>query len=196
MKKILVVKGGGRPKGNTAQLIESFQKGAQAAGHAVEIVDLMKFQVNGCLGCNACRYGKPCVQRDDFSALLPKIMEADCIVLAAPLYYWTIPARLKAFLERFYSIAEEDPAPPKGRYEKYPAKDCALMMTSADDLFWTFSQASSYYDFAIVHYLGFHDRGKLLCGGCGGSLGAPNIQNTDHLKKAYSFGKTLYGDGE
>lgn len=40
---------------------------------------------------------------------------------------------MKAFIERFYCIAEEDPDPPFGRYEKYPVKDCALLMTSADD---------------------------------------------------------------
>ena len=52
---------------------------------------------------------------------------------------------MKAFIERFYCIAEQDSAPPLGRYEKYPVRDCALLMTSADDFFWTFEQAVSYY---------------------------------------------------
>ena len=90
---------------------------------------------SGCLGCNACRYGKPCVQKDTFNDLVPKIKAADCIVFASPLYFWTVSARIKAFIERFYCIAQEDPNPPLGRYEKYPIKDCALLMTSADNFF-------------------------------------------------------------
>ena len=53
MKKILIVQGGGRPKGNTAQLADAFRKGAEAAGHSVETVSLLKKEVKGCLGCNA-----------------------------------------------------------------------------------------------------------------------------------------------
>jgi len=62
---------------------------------------------------------------------------------------------LKAFIERFYCIAEEDPNPPLGRYEKYPVKDAALLMISADNFFWTYEQAASYYKFAIINYIGF-----------------------------------------
>lgn len=46
MKNILVIQGGGRPKGNTAQLIDSFVKGAMDAGNTVEVVSLMKNEVN------------------------------------------------------------------------------------------------------------------------------------------------------
>lgn len=143
MKNILVIQGGGRPKGNTAQLIDRFVKGTMDAGNTVEVISLMKNEVKGCLGCNACRYGKPCVQKDAFNDLVPKIKAADCLVFASPLYFWTISARIKAFIERFYCIAEEDSAPPLGRYETYPVKDCALLMTSADNFFWTFEQAVS-----------------------------------------------------
>ena len=69
MKHILVILGGGRANGNTAQLARAFIKGAEEAGHEVELVSLVKTEVKGCLGCNACRYGKPCVQNDGFSEL-------------------------------------------------------------------------------------------------------------------------------
>ena len=49
----------------------------------------MKNEVNGCLGCNACRYGKPCIQKDSFNNLVPKIEAADLIVFATPLHFWT-----------------------------------------------------------------------------------------------------------
>ena len=83
-------------------------------------------------------------------------------------------------------------APPLGRYEAYPKKDCALLMTAADDLFWTFEQAVSYYQFALVNYIGFHDKGMLLAGGCGDTNGKPQIEKTSHLQEAYEFGKRLY----
>lgn len=149
-KNILVIQGRGRVKGNTAQLVNSFAEGARESGHSVEIVSLLKNEVNGCLGCNACRYGKPCVQKDSFNELVPTIKATDCIVFASPLYFWTVSSKIKAFIERFYCIAEEDPNPPMGRYEKYPVRDCALLMTSADDFFWTFEQAVSYYPFTLA----------------------------------------------
>ena len=183
-------------KGNTSQLIESFKRGAEKAGHSVEVISLLRNEVKGCLGCNACRYGKPCVQKDAFNALVPKIKEADLLVFASPLYFWTLSSRIKAFIERFYCIAEEDPNPPLGRYERYPVKDCALLMTAADDFFWTFEQAVSYYRFAIVNYIGFHDKGMLLAGGCGDTNGKPQIEQTNHLKEAYLFGKNIYLEEE
>lgn len=194
MKNILIIQGGGRAKGNTAQLTASFVRGAEESGHTVEIVSLVTNEVKGCLGCNACRYGKPCIQKDAFNALVPKIRGADCMVFASPLYFWTLSARIKAFIERFYSIAEEDPNPPLGRYEKYPVKDCALLMTAADDYFWTFEQAISYYQFALINYIGFHDRGMLLAGGCGDTNGRPQIHQTPYLQRAYAFGRQLYSE--
>ena len=192
MKKILVVLGGGRPKGNTRQLVDAFSRGARDAGHQVEIVSLNEVEVRGCIGCNACRYGKPCVQKDGFRDLVPKILDADMIAFASPLLFWTISSKLKAFIERFYCIAEEDPNPPLGRYERYPKKDAVLLMTSADNLFWTYEQAVSYYKFTVINYIGFHDRGMLLAGGCGSTNGKAQIDKTDHLTEAYEFGKMIY----
>ena len=194
MKNILVVQGGGRAKGNTAQLVDSFIKGATEAGHTVQKINLNQTEVKGCIGCNACRYGKPCVQKDGFNDLVPKIKAADLIVFASPLLFWTLSSKIKAFIERFYCIAEEDPAPPLCRYERYPIKDAALLMTSADNYFWTYEQAVSYYQFAIINYIGFQDRGMLLAGGCGDTNGKPQIDKTDYLEKAFEFGKNIYRD--
>lgn len=174
--------------GNTRQLAEAFCKGARDAGHEVKLISLMQYQVNGCLGCNSCRFGKPCVQKDDFDQVAALIAQADLIAFASPLYFWTISARMKALIERFYSLAKEDADPPLGRYEAYPPKECVLLMTSADDYFWTFEQAVSYYRFALINYIGMHDRGMLLAGGCGATDGKPGIDKTGHLERAYDFG--------
>ena len=188
---ILVVVGSSRKNGNTDKLALAFQRGAEEAGHQAEQIFLGDQTVNGCLGCNACRYGKPCIQKDDYQAMVPAIKKADMIVFASPLYFWTISAKLKAFIERFYCIAEEDPNPPLGRYEKYPDKDCALLMTAEDNFFWTFEQAVSYYRFALVRYIGFRDRGMVLAGGCGGTNRKRIIEQTPFLDQAYEFGKKI-----
>lgn len=192
MKKVLVIIDGGRKNGNTEQLADAFIRGAERVGHQVKKVSLRETSISGCTGCNACRYGKPCVQRDDFNALVPEIKSSDLLVFASPLYFWTISSRLKAFIERFYCIAEEDPNPPLGRYEKYPVRDSALLLTAADDFFWTFEQAVSYYQFAVVNYIGFRDKGMLLAGGCGDTNGRPGIGGTGHLAKAFAFGENIY----
>jgi len=70
-------------------LVESFIKGAEDTGHSVERISLLKNEVKGCFGCNACRYGKPCIQKDSFNDIVPEIKSADCIVFASPLYFWT-----------------------------------------------------------------------------------------------------------
>ena len=123
---------------------------------------------------------------------MPVIKKSNLIVFASPLLFWTLSSKIKAFIERFYCIAEEDPNPPYGRYEKYPVKDAALLMTSADDFFWTYEQAVLYYKFAIINYIGFHDKGMLLAGGWGDTNGKPQIDKTNHLKEAYEFGKAIY----
>ena len=69
-------------------------------------------------------------------------------------------------------------------------------MTAADDLFWTFEQAVSYYRFAIVDYLGYNDKGMLLAGGCGDTNGHPMIEKTHHLERAFMFGRDLYASDQ
>ena len=189
MKNILVVVGSARMNGNTDQLAYAFIKGAQVAGHKIIKFHLGELEVNGCLGCDACRFSKPCVQADGMQEIYPALASCDMVVMASPLYYWTVSARLKAFLERLYAIAQEDDSPPLGRYEKYPDKECAMIVTAADDLFWTFEHVVSYYRFNILRYLGWKDKGMLLAGGCHGGADRNDIKG--HLDKAYAFGKTI-----
>ena len=191
MHTILVLVGSGRKNGNTDRLADAFIRGAREAGHTVHKVFLGDKAINACNGCNACRYEKPCIQQDDMQDICPLYHASDMVVLASPLYFWTISARTKAFLERLYAVAKEDKNPPKGRYEYYDKKECALLMTAADDLFWTFEQAVAYYRFNCVNYLGWTDRGMVLAGGCGGSPGKRRIEETGHLDAAYQLGRSI-----
>ena len=88
MKNILVVQGGGRANGNTTQLVDAFMQGAKAAGHAVEKISLNQTEVKGCLGCNACRHGKSCVQKDGFKEIKAIAKPGDVVLLSPASASW------------------------------------------------------------------------------------------------------------
>lgn len=67
-----------------------------------------------------------------------------------------------------------------------------IIVTRKEAFFWTFEQAVSYYQFAVVNYIGFKDKGMLLAGGCGDTNGRPQIDRTAYLREAYEFGKRIY----
>ena len=66
------------------------------------------------------------------------------------------------------------------------------MMTSADNFFWTFEQTVFYCKFALINYIGFHDKGMILAGGCGDINGKAQIDKTEHLQETCAFGKNIY----
>lgn len=192
MKNILVIHSGGRLNGNTAQLIDAFTRGAEEAGHHVERISLLQMKVNPCIGCNACRWGKPCVQKDDFNRIAPKIQTADLLVFASPLHNFTYSAHLHALIERYYCLLEPNPHPTLGRYGQYPfARDCALLMTAADKDFWTFEPALNQYRFTLIQYFGYHDKGHVLAYGCGSCEEQPHVA-PQYLEEAYTFGRNVY----
>lgn len=86
MKRLLVVVGGGIKKGNTDKLAYAFIKGAEEAGHTVTKVFLGDKTINGCIGCNACKWGKPRILKDDMQDIYPLYKRCDAVVLASPLY--------------------------------------------------------------------------------------------------------------
>lgn len=104
-KKIMVLNGSPRRNGNTAAMISAFTEAAQEAGHTVEHFDAAFENVGGCRACMQCyKDGKPCVIEDDFNSLAPKLVEADVIVFATPVYWYTLPAQIKAVLDRMFAL--------------------------------------------------------------------------------------------
>ena len=105
-KKIVILNGSPRPSGNTAALIEAFTKGAEQAGNGVVRFDVCKMNIHPCLGC--CGGGKnsesPCVQKDDMDAIYPHYKDADLVVLASPMYYWSLSGQLKCAFDRLLSL--------------------------------------------------------------------------------------------
>ena len=104
--KILILHGSPRKNGNTAWMAEEFKKAAEAAGHDVTLYDVAHKKIAGCLACEYC-HGKgngTCIQKDDMQELYPLMAEAEVLVLAAPIYYFTLSAQIQLPIQRMYCV--------------------------------------------------------------------------------------------
>jgi multimeric flavodoxin WrbA len=103
---ILILQGSPRAKGSTAWMAEEYKNAAEAAGHQVTIVDVAKKKIAGCLACEYChtKGNGQCIQKDDMQELYPLMNEAEVLVLAAPIYYFTLCAQIQAPIQRMYSV--------------------------------------------------------------------------------------------
>lgn len=183
-RKILILNGSPRPRGNTAALIESFEKGAAEAGHSVERFDLQKMNIHGCLGC--CGGGKdpasPCVQKDDMEKIYPAYQAADTVVLASPMYYWNITGQLKCAFDRLFAVAELDPG-----YAN-PKKDCVLLMAAEGDGEDNFAPVRALYE-GLTARLGWKSLGIVYAGG---NMSVGDIaRHPQQLREAEELGRSL-----
>lgn len=103
---ILILQGSPRAQGNTAWMAEEFQKAASAAGHQVTLVDVAHKKIAGCLACEYChnKGNGACIQKDDMQDLYPLMAEAEVLVLASPVYYFTMSAQIQAAIQRLYCV--------------------------------------------------------------------------------------------
>ena len=179
-KKIIVLNGSPRKNGNTSALVKAFREGAESAGHTVTEFWLGGMKINGCRGC--CAGGKnpesPCVQKDDMEQIYPAYKEADVVVLASPLYYWTISGQLKCAFDRLFAVAECDPS-----YTN-PHKESALLMAAEGN---GFEETVYWYD-RLMGHIGWKDWGKVLCGGV---MAVGDINGKPELEEARKLGASI-----
>lgn len=119
-KKIAVITGSPRKSGNSAAMADAFIKAAEEKGHSVTRFDAASMNVGGCHACETCyKTGKACTFDDDFNLIAPAVLEADAVVFATPVYWYSIPAQIKAVIDKLYSfcVAGKDIA----------GKECALI---------------------------------------------------------------------
>lgn len=108
-KKITVITGSPRKKGNSFALAHAFIEEARDGGCEVECFDAADLMVGGCRACGACfSKGDPCVFDDDFNAIARSIQEADVVVFASPLYWYSFTAQIKPVIDRLYSFFASD----------------------------------------------------------------------------------------
>jgi len=104
MKKIIIVNTSPRPKSNGLVIANRLQE--KLGDAEVKLVDFRTADINYCKGCDACmKHDEPwCVQKDDMAALLPELDACDALVMITPVYWGTISAQAKTFVDRFYAF--------------------------------------------------------------------------------------------
>ena len=176
--KIVVLTGSPRKSGNSAYLAEQFIKGAEEQGHEVFRFDCAFKQVEPCRACNRCGMNGTCIFNDDFLELRPKLIEADMVVFATPMYYFGISAQMKRVIDRFYAI--------NGQI-KGARKKAAFLMTYADTAAREAEPMLAHYRM-LMDYLGWTSVGEVVAPGV---WTAGSIRNTDYPGQAYRLGKSL-----
>lgn len=120
-KKILVLSSTPRKGGNSDLLCDQFILGATEAGHQTEKIFLRDRHINYCTACDACQSnGGSCVQQDTMAEILDKMIRADAIVMATPVYFYTMNAQMKTLIDRTYA-----------RYTEISDKEMYFIMTAA-----------------------------------------------------------------
>lgn len=176
--KVIVLMGSPNKKGSTNVLVESFVRGASEAGHRCEVVDVCHADIHPCMGCVACGYEGPCVQKDDVEAIKAKLLAADMVVFATPLYYYGMSAQLKTMVDRFCAF--------NSSLNRRHLKSALLTVAwNADD--WTFDALEAHYK-TLVRYINLDDQGMVLGYGCG----TPDMtRRSGYPDEAFRLGRQL-----
>lgn len=103
--RVLVLNGSARADGGTKAMAEAFARGAREAGHEVDVLDIARMDIGGCMGCEWChtKGGGRCARRDDMDGIYPLWDDADVIVLASPVYYGSFSGQLHCLVHRTYA---------------------------------------------------------------------------------------------
>ncbi|MDR3231122.1 MAG: flavodoxin family protein [Synergistaceae bacterium] len=116
MAKVLVLNGSPRRGGNTDALTAKAAEGVRSAGSQVEEIFLSALKIHPCTGCESCASIEAyCVSDDDMNGVMKKVIEADAILLASPVWWFNISTYLKAAVDRFYGALMKDAAFLKGK---------------------------------------------------------------------------------
>ena len=100
MANVLVISTSFRKNSNSDILSDEFIKGAAEAGHNVEKINLSDKTINFCKGCLACQKTQKCIINDDAREIAEKVLNADILVFATPIYYYSVSGQLKTLIDR------------------------------------------------------------------------------------------------
>ena len=176
--KIIVLEGSPNENGSSNMLAGNFIRGAEEAGHNIQVIDTAHMDIHPCTGCIHCGYEGPCAQKDDVDEIRQKILDADMMVFVTPLYYYGMSAQLKTLIDRFCAF--------NGSIQSKRMKS-ALLTVAWNGADWTFDALEAHYK-TLVKYLNLTDMGMVLGTGCG----TPAMtQNSEFPKLAYELGKNL-----
>ena len=127
-KRILILKASPRRRGNSTILADQVAAGAQAAGGVVESFVLHDMNIRPCDGCDGCKNNDngQCVIGDDMDILYPRLRQADAIVVASPIYWFTVSAQAKLCIDRWYALETSQGSALQG-------KKFGVVLTYGDD---------------------------------------------------------------
>lgn len=175
-KNILVLSASPRKGGNSDTLCDRFVQGAQEAGHQAEKIFLRDMAINYCLGCETClQNGGICVQKDDMAGILEKMIAAEVVVMATPVYFYSMDAQMKALIDRTVP-----------RYTEIKNKELYFIATAA-------AEDKRLLERTIEGFRGFADclegareKGALCAAGV---WKRGDVKSTSAMQEAYMMGK-------
>lgn len=175
-KKVLILSGSPRKGGNSDLLCDEFLRGAAEAGNQVEKIFLWEKKVAPCSACYCCaKSGGRCAIPDDMSGILDKMQAADVIVMASPVYFYSIDAQMKAVIDRCVA-----------RWTNIPNKEFYYIMTAAED-------SDTVMDCTLECFRGFAaclDGAREMGVIAGkGVYEAGAVRSTPYMREAYEMGK-------
>jgi len=175
-KNILVISASPRKGGNSDTLCDEFIRGAKDKGHRTEKIFLKDRKINYCMGCGVCNSTHRCVQKDDMQEILEKMVKADVIVMATPVYFYSMNAQMKTFIDRTVP-----------RYTEIKGKDFYYIITAADTKVANMQKAiEGFRGFTIDCLEDTKEKGIIY------GINAWNegdIKDTPAMQQAYEMGK-------
>ena len=178
MKNIIVISTSLRQGSNSDILADKFIEGAKAAGHNVEKISLKGKDIKFCMGCLACQKLGKCVIKDDANDIMEKVLNADVVAWATPIYYYEMSGQMKTLIDRLNAMYTKD----------YRFRDIYLLTTAFENEAHVPERAESGLHGWIACFGKSALKGHLFCGG----VGAPNeIVGSAKLKEAYEIGRAV-----
>ena len=176
-KTVLILSGSPRKNGNSDLLCDAFLKGAKEAGHSVEKIRVAEKKIGYCRACYACDDTGVCAIKDDMAEILQKMIDADVLVLASPVYFYSVDAQLKTLLDR--TVARWTEVKNKEFYYLITAADAGIEAANT-----TLACFRGYADCVegakeqgVVYGMGVFEKGE--------------IQHTQAIADAYEMGKRV-----
>lgn len=178
MKQVLIISASPRKNGNSDLLCDQFAQGAKESGHHVEKVFLTEKQIGYCRGCGVCNTTHVCVQKDDMAEILDKMVKADVIVLATPVYFYTMDGQLKTFIDRTVP-----------RYTEITNKDFYFILAAADTEKANLVRIMEEFRGFTEDCLSGAREAGIICGV--GAWEKGEIKRTPAYEEAYEMGKNI-----
>lgn len=177
-KNVLVLSASPRRGGNSDLLCDQFMEGAKEAGHQAEKIFFRDKKIKYCVACDTCRgNGGTCAHKDDMAEILNKMIAADVIVMATPVYFYTMDAQMKTLIDRTYA-----------RYTEISNKDMYFIMTAADGRKQALERTMEGFRGFTSCLSGAKEKGVIYGTGV---WGAGDVAGSGTMKEAYKMGKSI-----